>query len=133
MRRMPGLDGLRALAIAAVVLDHSIPTRFLGGGVVGVDLFFVLSGYLITRLLAQEYARTGSISIRGFYVRRARRLLPALVAVLTYVVGVEVLVGGPRAHTAVVSGAFALTYLSNLARHAGVRITPALAHLWTLA
>ncbi len=133
MRRMGGLDGLRALAIGAVVLDHSLPTRFMGGGVVDVDLFFVLSGYLITRLLLVEYGATGTISLKAFYVRRARRLLPALSAVLIVVVGVAVASGGSVFRTALVSAGLALTYSSNLARHAGVEVSPALGQLWTLA
>jgi peptidoglycan/LPS O-acetylase OafA/YrhL len=74
--RFPALDGLRGLAVAAVVLYHA---EVLRGGWLGVDLFFVLSGFLITRLLAVERARSGRIDLAGFWRRRARRLLPALV------------------------------------------------------
>lgn len=81
------IDGLRAIAILLVVTYHAgVP--FVSGGYVGVDVFFVISGFLITGLLLQEVARTGTISIRDFYARRARRLLPAsaLVLVVTIIV-----------------------------------------------
>ena len=75
------LDGLRAIAVALVVCLHFHVPGF-GGGFVGVDLFFVLSGFLITRLLLDEHAATGTISLRRFYGRRALRLLPALAVLL---------------------------------------------------
>ena len=74
---MPGLDGLRGLAVAAVVLYHA-ETHWLPGGFLGVDVFFVISGYLITSLLLSERAERGSIDLRMFWFRRGRRLLPAL-------------------------------------------------------
>jgi len=70
------LDGWRGIAVAAVVLFHA---ELVPGGWLGVDLFFVLSGFLITRLLVLEHRRTDAVSMRGFWARRARRLLPALV------------------------------------------------------
>src|SRR6266498_580672 len=85
-RYAPGLDGVRALAVLAVVAYHLGTTgdrgHLLRGGFLGVDVFFVLSGYLITSLLIVEVHRTGRISIKQFYARRARRLLPALFALL---------------------------------------------------
>ena len=75
--RLAGLDGLRAVAIAAVFTFHLNPA-WLPGGFLGVDVFFVVSGFLITTLLEREYARTGTIDLPGFWTRRARRLLPAL-------------------------------------------------------
>lgn len=83
---LPALDGLRALAVAAVVLYHLGLPRFRGG-YLGVDLFFVLSGFLITGLLRTEWDRRGAIDFRRFYARRARRLLPALLVVLGALVG----------------------------------------------
>ncbi|WP_343601282.1 acyltransferase family protein [Mycobacterium sp.] len=75
---IPALDGLRAVAVALVLADHGgIPG--VGGGFLGVDVFFVLSGFLITSLLLDELGRSGRIDLAGFWVRRARRLLPALV------------------------------------------------------
>jgi peptidoglycan/LPS O-acetylase OafA/YrhL len=75
------LDGIRALAVASVVLFHAGLTG-LGGGFLGVDTFFVLSGFLITTLLLTERLTSGRIDLRRFWIRRARRLLPALLAVL---------------------------------------------------
>ena len=80
-RRIPSLDGLRALSIALVIVSHLLGTRgFPFGtramgtvgdfGYLGVKVFFVISGYLITTLLMKEHARTGAISLKGFYVRR---------------------------------------------------------------
>ncbi|MEX6906612.1 acyltransferase family protein, partial [Pseudomonas aeruginosa] len=72
----PDIEGMRAIAVVAVVAYHA---RLLGvhGGFIGVDVFFVLSGYLITRLMLTEIATTGRLSLPGFWGRRARRILPA--------------------------------------------------------
>jgi peptidoglycan/LPS O-acetylase OafA/YrhL len=78
---VPALDGLRGVAITVVVLFHSL--KWPRGGFLGVDIFFVLSGFLITTLLVQERQGSGRISLRSFYRRRALRLLPALTAMLT--------------------------------------------------
>ncbi len=80
-RYLPGLDGLRAVAVVAVLLYHA-DVAWLPGGFLGVDVFFVISGYLITMLLLEEHHRSGSIGVRRFYGRRARRLLPALFLLL---------------------------------------------------
>jgi peptidoglycan/LPS O-acetylase OafA/YrhL len=82
--RLPELDGLRAWAITVVVFGHLGLSLFVGGGV-GVDLFFVLSGFLITHLLLREYDRRKKIDLLAFYRRRAWRLLPALFAMLIVV------------------------------------------------
>ncbi|GAA2150078.1 peptidoglycan/LPS O-acetylase OafA/YrhL [Humibacillus xanthopallidus] len=76
--RIEGLDGLRALAIVGVLVYH-LDAAWLPGGFLGVDVFFVVSGFLITTLLVHEHRRTGRIALSQFWVRRARRLLPALV------------------------------------------------------
>src|SRR3982075_460411 len=81
----PGLDGLRALAVVGVLLYHA-GVRWMPGGLLGVDLFFVISGFLITSLLIAELQRSGGIALAAFYGRRARRLLPALAAVLAFTV-----------------------------------------------
>lgn len=81
----PALDGVRALAVAAVVLFHG-GVALLPGGFLGVDAFFVLSGFLITSLLLAEYQRDGRIRLGAFWARRARRLLPALLLMLICVV-----------------------------------------------
>src|SRR3984885_11202460 len=75
-RFRPGIEGLRAVAVLAVVLFHAeVPG--VGGGYVGVDVFFVISGFLITGLLWREVSTTGTVRLRRFYGARARRLLPA--------------------------------------------------------
>jgi len=78
---IPGLDGLRALAVLLVIFYHLFPQIF-PGGYIGVDIFFVISGFLITTLLIYENAKTGKINLRGFWLRRARRLLPALFTII---------------------------------------------------
>jgi peptidoglycan/LPS O-acetylase OafA/YrhL len=74
----PELDGLRGLSILLVLLLH-LGFSFFRGGFLGVDIFFVLSGFLITSLLVQESIVKGSISLKNFYVRRALRLMPEVV------------------------------------------------------
>ena len=78
---LPGLDGLRALAVIVVVLYHAGQT-WLPGGFLGVEVFLVISGYIITAGLLAEWRDTGRISVLDFWARRARRLLPALFAML---------------------------------------------------
>ncbi len=91
IRWQPGLDGLRALAVAAVIAYHIEPDA-IPGGFLGVSVFFTLSGYLITSLLIDESRRSGRISIKDFWVRRARRLWPLAWSTLA-VVGILALVG----------------------------------------
>jgi len=97
--RFAGLDGLRAIAVLLVVVYHLFPAWMLQSGFIGVDVFFVISGFLITSLLLRERAATGTIALRPFWMRRARRLLPALVLVVTvsataaWLIGGDVLVG----------------------------------------
>ncbi len=84
-RGIAALDGVRAVAVALVLADHGgIPG--LSGGFLGVDVFFVLSGFLITSLLIDEIGRTGRIGLKDFWIRRARRLLPALIVMVSAVV-----------------------------------------------
>jgi peptidoglycan/LPS O-acetylase OafA/YrhL len=90
MTHLPGLDLLRAIAIVWVMLFHSFLVGGLGAdfawlsryGWAGVDIFFVLSGFLIGTQVLKQFKRSGSISLRGFYARRAWRILPAFAAVL---------------------------------------------------
>ena len=90
---IPGLDGLRGLAIVAVLTYHFTPS-VLPGGFLGVDVFFVVSGFLITTLLLRELHERGRLDLRGFWLRRARRLLPALVVVVVVSVAAARLIGG---------------------------------------
>src|SRR5690606_32713667 len=78
---LPGLDGMRALAVVAGMVYHANP-GWLSGGFLGVEVFFVISGYLITLLLMSEHERAGRIDLTAFWIRRARRLLPALFLML---------------------------------------------------
>jgi peptidoglycan/LPS O-acetylase OafA/YrhL len=87
--RNAGLDGLRALAVGAVLAFHA-GERWARGGYLGVDAFFVLSGFLITTLLLEERARNGRISVRDFWARRLARLIPALALLVTVVVSIQV-------------------------------------------
>ena len=89
IRYIPAIDGLRAVAVIAVMLYH-LGFKWIPGGFLGVDLFFVISGYVITRLLLDSIQRSGGLDLRAFYVARIRRLLPPLVFMIittTIVVG----------------------------------------------
>jgi peptidoglycan/LPS O-acetylase OafA/YrhL len=88
-----GIDGLRALAVALVVLFHVLPDALPGGGL-GVDIFFVLSGFLITGLLVYERAESGRTRFGAFWARRARRLLPALAILLLVCTSAALVIGG---------------------------------------
>src|SRR3984957_2185107 len=137
--RRPGLDGLRGLAVIAVIAFHEQLSAF-PGGFLGVDVFFVLSGYLITDLLTAHWNRYGRLDLRGFWARRARRLLPAL-AVLLVVVTAATAVIEPAQLAALRSALLAaVTYSSNwwqaLAHQsyfARFGPPPPLQHLWSLA
>ncbi|MDQ6796637.1 MAG: acyltransferase [Actinomycetota bacterium] len=137
-RYLPGLDGLRALAVVAAMLFHA---GVLRGGFLGVDLFFVLSGFLITGLLLEEGLSSGRIKLTRFWARRIRRLAPALLAVL----GVTLLwayygASPSMAQTTTKQTAWSLIYLNNwFALFANVGYWGATAtktplnHLWSLA
>jgi peptidoglycan/LPS O-acetylase OafA/YrhL len=108
------IQGLRALAVSVVVLDHAhVPG--MAGGFVGVDVFFVISGFLITQLLLREVSDTGRLSITGFYARRARRILPAasLVVVVTVLSSV-LLLGYVRAQAVVQDSVWAAFFAANV-------------------
>ncbi len=107
----PALDGLRAVAVVAVMLYHG-GVSWTSGGFLGVDIFFVLSGFLITSLLVKEWTRTGRIGLRAFWLRRARRLLPAMLLVLLAVAAYAAVI--PLAQSRLRGDALAtLAYVSN--------------------
>ncbi|HEX4518281.1 MAG TPA: acyltransferase [Gaiellaceae bacterium] len=124
--RRPALDGLRAVAITLVVCVHAFGRP--SGGYLGVDLFFVLSGFLITRILLEEHDRLGRISLRSFYARRARRLLPGLVAMLAVYSVVAASVG----EHPLVPTLEGLLYCTNFFVAFGGETSP-VNHLWSLA
>ncbi|MBW9118899.1 acyltransferase [Microbacterium trichothecenolyticum] len=106
------IQGLRAIAVVLVVLDHAFHWPL--GGFVGVDVFYVISGFLITGLLLKELDQTGSVSLRAFYARRARRILPAAVLVLAVTVTMAFAVWFlPRAIQTLLDSISALLFVSN--------------------
>jgi peptidoglycan/LPS O-acetylase OafA/YrhL len=128
----PALDGLRGVAILAVLAYHLAPRAF-AGGFLGVDIFFVLSGFLITTLLAQEKQRDGEIAFKPFYVRRALRLLPALVVLLNVYFVVMMSRGASLKFTAAMI-ASVLFYSANwVMGYFGFEIMGPLVHTWSLA
>lgn len=109
---MPGLDGLRAFAVIAVILYHlSVP--MLTGGFLGVDVFFVLSGYLITGLLLSEWQQTGRIDLKRFWVHRFRRLFPPLFVLLVLVLSYVTLFERDLLHSLRQDSVAALLYTTN--------------------
>jgi peptidoglycan/LPS O-acetylase OafA/YrhL len=137
--RMPALDGIRAIAVTAVLLYHADLAAFQGG-FLGVDIFFALSGFLITRLLVAEHQATGAISLKQFYIRRARRLLPAMMAVVVCAVAVSAILVQDAAHKTRADAVAALVYLSNwwfvVSEQSYFQTwgrPPLLQHLWSLA
>lgn len=113
MPHLTALDGLRGVAVAAVVTYHLSPS-LLPGGFLGVDLFFVLSGFLITSLVLRERKMKGRLDLKGFYVRRLRRLAPALLAVIA-ALGVYALVAAQPAEAVRIRthGLWSLAWLAN--------------------
>src|SRR5450432_1539296 len=137
--RVPGLDGTRALAVLAVLAFHEQFAAF-PGGFLGVDVFFVLSGYLITDLLVAQWNRRGRLDLRGFWTRRARRRLPALAVMLVSVTAAVAVIEPGQLGALRPALIAAVTYSSNwwqAAQHqsyfAGFGPPPPLQHLWSLA
>jgi peptidoglycan/LPS O-acetylase OafA/YrhL len=137
--RMAGLDGLRALAVIGVLLYHA-GVKWVPGGFLGVDLFFVISGFLITSLLISERQRTGAIALGRFYLRRARRLLPALFAMVAATTVFMALFARGDLRQARGDIAAAAGYFSNwwyVLHHRSYFVAagrqPPLQHLWSLA
>lgn len=131
MRRNRALDGLRALAVLGVVAFH-MAGDIARGGFLGVSVFFVLSGYLITTLLLAERARTGSIDLRAFYLRRALRLYPALVVAVVLAAVLGVVATGSTSGDVAASSAGAMTYVTDITEAAGAPVG-LLGHTWSLA
>ena len=128
-RRVTALDGLRTIAVGLVIMRH-VMGRAVPGGFVGVDLFFVLSGYLITSILSKEFATHSDISLGHFYLRRASRLMPALgvlllAVILTQSIGLHHFVITPDVE-------FSATYMMNWARAFAWGDNFVLGHTWSL-
>jgi peptidoglycan/LPS O-acetylase OafA/YrhL len=136
---MPGIDGLRAIAVVAVILYHA-EFGFIPGGFLGVEVFLAISGYLITSLLILERVRTGTIDLKEFWTRRARRLLPALGVLLFLVTSSALLFARDALFRLNQDVLGALTYSTNWVMifrqesyfEAFAR-PPLLRHLWSLA
>jgi len=126
----PALDGLRGVSIIAVMFVHGGLFWMGQGGFLGVDIFFVLSGFLITSLLLEEWTQNGSVSFRNFYIRRGLRLLPPLLLLIAICL-IQVSLFPPPEGTAQSAKAVlvALCYLSNWMPHA---VYPPLFHTWSL-
>jgi len=140
--RAPGLDGVRALAVLAVIGFHEGASE-LSGGFLGVDIFFVLSGFLITDLLVAGYQRDGRLDLKGFWIRRARRLLPALAVMLAVVTAAATVIEPGQQGSLRLALLAAATYTSNwfqilhhvsyFAASGQLGAPPPLDHLWSLA
>lgn len=136
--RLRGLDGLRAIAVTTVILFHLTPGA-LPGGYLGVDIFFVISGFLITTLLLRERATTGRISLPGFWARRARRLLPALALVVlaaataAWVIGGDVLVGIGRQMLGAATFSYNWLALASQTSYFDATTPELFRNLWSLA
>ena len=146
MGYLPGLDGVRALAVIGVLLYHADVTGTKGGfftgfagGFLGVDVFFVLSGFLITTLIVEEFARSGRINFRQFYLRRARRLLPAAFLMLAVVAVIAAFFYHDAAQSVRTDGLASLLYVTNwwfiFQEHSYFTSwdNSLLQHLWSLA
>jgi peptidoglycan/LPS O-acetylase OafA/YrhL len=136
---MPGLDGLRALAVIAVLLYHA-GISWIPGGFLGVEVFFVLSGYLITALLLAEWRIRGAVDLKAFWLGRARRLLPALYLVLIVALAYAILllpgeVAGLRADVLAALGYVTNWYLvfGHESYFEAIGRPSLLKHLWSLA
>ncbi len=136
---LPGLDGLRALAVLAVLIYHARP-EWLPGGFLGVEVFFVISGFIITRGLLQEWQESGRIELRAFWLRRARRLLPALFLLLIGVMAYASLFETEVVASLRTDVLAALAYVTNLhlivgdqSYFASFEKPSLLTHLWSLA
>jgi peptidoglycan/LPS O-acetylase OafA/YrhL len=136
---MRGLDGLRGIAVIAVVLYHA-DRNYLKGGFLGVDIFFVLSGFLITTILMNEISQNGNLDRAKFYIRRIRRLFPALIALLLIAIVISGFFVSDSAYALRRDLPWALTFVLNLSYiffnqsyFINIARPPLLQHLWSLA
>ncbi len=128
----PALDGLRAVAILLVMGFHAhIPN--MGGGGLGVDIFFVLSGFLITTILIKELQNTGRINLRRFYIRRVLRLFPALVLLITVFVAISAVQDEATFLHTVKASVLVLTYVANWAMISNITEHIIFSHTWSLS
>src|SRR3954466_10985902 len=109
---LPALDGLRGLALAAVLVYH-LDRSWLPGGVLSITVFFTLSGFLITALLLREVDDTGTVDLRTFWLRRARRLAPAAVAAVGLIAVLAKIAGGVIGRDLIGDAIGALTWTAN--------------------
>jgi peptidoglycan/LPS O-acetylase OafA/YrhL len=128
-QHLPALDGLRAVAVFVVIAYHAGVMQGIPGDL-GVTLFFVLSGFLITWLLLREFATTGSISIRSFYARRALRIFPAYYVYILFSLAVDTALGHRWSRGLI---AVAFTYLVNYYNAFNGHPITSVAHAWSLA
>jgi peptidoglycan/LPS O-acetylase OafA/YrhL len=126
----PQLDGIRAVAVLTIIVFHA--TSLLPGGYIGVDLFFVLSGFLITRILLREVGSRGGVSMKNFFARRALRLLPALFAMCVVVAPLFVLVPITDRSASLLGVFGALTYSSSVLAATGHDLGWMI-HTWSLS
>jgi peptidoglycan/LPS O-acetylase OafA/YrhL len=139
MGYLPGLDGVRALAVIGVLLYHADLT-WISGGFLGVDVFFVLSGFLITSLILEEFDRSGRIDFAKFYLGRARRLLPALFLMLAVVAVAAAFIWRDAAASVRADTIASIFYVNNWwyilndsSYFEFIGRPPLLKHLWSLA
>ncbi len=131
--RRPALDGMRGVAVLMVFLFH-FQVPFASGGLIGVDVFFVLSGFLITALLCEEWDRNGRIDFLAFYQRRAVRLLPALVVLVGVLIACEFLLRRPDWAALLKQAAAALFYSMNwFLAYGKLPGGSQLSHTWSLS
>ncbi len=130
---VPALDGLRGISVLSVIAFHAgVP--FLRGGFIGVEVFFVISGFLITSLMLREYADTGDISLKRFYMRRILRLFPALVLFLgVFLVACTVMFGAQHFRFHLIDSLTTLLYLQNWVQAYAIKEPGLLAHTWSLS
>ncbi|AMB59587.1 acyltransferase family protein [Microterricola viridarii] len=126
----PTLDGIRAIAVLTVFAHHVFPWSGIPG--LGVDVFFAISGWLITRILLREFDKNGKINLGKFYAKRALRLYPPLLVTVATFLLLWFTQGQPFTKV-LESSAWSLTYLSNIAMTAGWSQVLHLAHTWSLA